>query len=115
MRVRALGDLLLLSCHGTELVNGHCPSVDVLFDSVAPLGKAAIGVILTGMGADGAKGLLRMRQQGARTLGQNEHSSVVYGMPKAAYELGSVEKQLELSAMPMAIMHLAGHEGGCLH
>ena len=56
-----------------------------------------------------------MRQQGARTLGQNEHSSVVYGMPRAAYELGSVEKQLELSAMPMAIMHLAGHEGGCLH
>ena len=76
-------------------VNGHCPSVDILFQSVArTAGSRAIGVILTGMGRDGAQGLLAMRQAGARTIGQDEMSSVVYGMPKAAYELGAVGKQL---------------------
>ena len=67
-------------------VNGHRPSVDVLFDSVARLNRPAVGVILTGMGRDGAQGLLAMRQAGARTLGQDEASSVVYGMPRAAKE-----------------------------
>ena len=74
------------------LVNRHRPSVDVLFKSVAKYaGKNAVGVILTGMGADGAKGLLEMKQAGAATIGQNEQSSVVYGMPKVAYELGGVD------------------------
>lgn len=79
-------------------VNGHCPSVDVLFDSVAKVaGDKAVGIILTGMGGDGAKGLLEMRKAGARTIGQDESSSVVYGMPKVAYEIGAVEYQDKLS------------------
>src|SRR5262249_38662814 len=69
--------------HG-EPVSGHCPSVDVLFNSVARSAKdRAVGVILTGMGRDGAAGLMAMRRAGARTLGQDEASCVVYGMPRA--------------------------------
>ena len=79
---------------------GTCPSVDVLFNSVAKdVGKDAVGVLLTGMGSDGAKGLLEMRNKGAHTIGQNERSSVVYGMPRIAFEIGGVEKQAELSAI----------------
>jgi len=85
-------------------VNGHRPSVDVLFGSVAQLGRPMTGVILTGMGKDGARGLLAMRQAGARTLGQDEASCVVYGMPRAAFELGAVERQLPLSRMAPAIL-----------
>ena len=78
-------------------VNGHRPSVDVLFESVANAsGAKAVGVILTGMGRDGAAGLLAMRRAGARTIGQNEASCVVYGMPKVAFEYGAVERQLPL-------------------
>ncbi|MBO5352631.1 MAG: chemotaxis response regulator protein-glutamate methylesterase [Lachnospiraceae bacterium] len=81
-----------------EKVNGHCPSVDVLFRSVAETaGRNAVGIILTGMGGDGAKGLLAMRNAGARTIGQDESSCVVYGMPKVAYDLGAVEYQERLS------------------
>ena len=80
-------------------VNGHRPSVDVLFTSVAEAARdRAVGVILTGMGRDGARGLLTLRQAGARTLGQNEQSSVVYGMPKAAFEIGAVQSQVPLHA-----------------
>ena len=83
-----------------EPVNGHRPSVDVLFDSVAELaGRNAIGVILTGMGRDGASGLLKMRHAGARTFGQNEKTCVVYGMPRVAHELGAVETQLPLNSI----------------
>lgn len=79
-------------------VNGHCPSVDVLFQSVAEeAGPNSLGIILTGMGGDGAKGLLAMRRAGAKTIGQDEASCVVYGMPKVAYELGAVEYQEKLS------------------
>lgn len=78
-------------------VNGHCPSVEVLFESVAKVvGKHAVGIILTGMGSDGAKGLLSMRKAGAHTIGQDESSCVVYGMPKVAYEIGAVEYQEKL-------------------
>lgn len=80
-----------------EKVNGHCPAVDVLFHSVAETaGKNAVGIILTGMGGDGAKGLLEMRQAGARTIGQDESTCVVYGMPKVAYDLKAVEYQERL-------------------
>ncbi len=104
MRVRGTMSALHLDCIAGERVNGHCPSVDVLFFSVAAVaGKAALGVILTGMGADGAKGLLAMRQAGAETLGQDERSCVVYGMPRAAWELGAVQRQLPLQAMAGAI------------
>ena len=79
-------------------VNGHCPSVEVLFESVAKAaGADAVGIILTGMGGDGAKGLLSMRRAGARTIGQDESTCVVYGMPKVAYDLGAVEYQEKLS------------------
>lgn len=88
-------------------VNGHRPSVDVLFDSVAELaGRNAVGVILTGMGRDGAAGLLKMRHSGARTVGQNEKSCVVYGMPRVAFELGGVETQLPLNAIGEEILKL---------
>lgn len=82
-------------CEADEKVSGHCPSVDVLFRSVAKAaGKDAVGVILTGMGRDGAAGLLEMRKAGAYTIGQDRQSSVVYGMPMEAFELGAVTKQL---------------------
>ncbi len=93
----------------SELVSGHRPSVDVLMSSVArAAGAGAVGALLTGMGRDGAKGLLAMRQAGARTLGQDSASCVVYGMPKAAFELGAVERQVSLSGMGEAILGLAG-------
>jgi two-component system chemotaxis response regulator CheB len=91
-----------------EPVNGHRPSVDVLFDSVAELaGRNAIGVILTGMGRDGASGLLKMRHAGARTFGQNEKTCVVYGMPRVAHELGAVETQLPLNSIGEEVLKSA--------
>lgn len=90
----------------SDLVNGHRPSVDVLFHSVARQMRPMTGVILTGMGRDGAQGLLAMRQAGARTLGQDEASCVVYGMPRAAFEIGAVERQLPLSRLAPAILDL---------
>ncbi len=80
-----------------EKVSGHCPSVDVMFNSVAEVARGqAIGAILTGMGRDGADGLLKMRQAGAFTIGQDKSSSVVYGMPMEAYKIGAVEVQAPL-------------------
>lgn len=79
-------------------VNGHCPSVEVLFESVAKTcGRKSVGIILTGMGGDGAQGLLSMRKTGARTIGQDESTCVVYGMPRVAYECGAVEYQEKLT------------------
>lgn len=108
MRIKPMGgDSYMLDCTPGPRVNGHCPSVDVLFHSVAQVaGNKAVGVILTGMGNDGARGLLAMRQTGSPTLGQDELSCVVYGMPRAAYEIGGVEKQLSLSNMPTGITNL---------
>jgi two-component system chemotaxis response regulator CheB len=77
----------------------------MLFESVArTAGPAALGVILTGMGRDGARGLLTMREAGAATIGQNEASSVVYGMPKVAHEIGAVERQLPLERIGAEIV-----------
>lgn len=88
-------------------VNGHCPSVDVMFESVAKVaGKRAMGIILTGMGGDGAKGLLSMRRNGARTIGQDESTCVVYGMPKVAYDIGAVEYQDKLDNIPGKIYQI---------
>jgi two-component system chemotaxis response regulator CheB len=85
-------------------VNRHCPSVDVLFRSVAKhAGRNALGVIMTGMGHDGARGLLDMHQAGARTVAQDEASCVVFGMPKEAIKLGGAEKVLPLHAIPAEI------------
>lgn len=86
-------------------VSGHKPSVDVLFDSVATAaGDHAVGAILTGMGKDGAQGLLKMRQAGAFTLGESEASCVVYGMPRAAFELGAIKRQCHLRDMASEIL-----------
>ena len=91
-----------------EPVNRHRPSVEVLYDSVTEAaGHCALGVILTGMGADGAQALLRMRQAGAMTLGQDEATSVVWGMPGAAFKLGAVDKVLPLQKMARLIMQQA--------
>ncbi len=88
-------------------ISGHRPSVDALFHSVARhVGAKAVGVILTGMGADGAQGLLAMRKAGARTLGQDEATCVVYGMPKVAFEIGAVEKQAPLQLLAAEIAAL---------
>jgi len=88
-----------------EKVSGHCPSVDVLFESVAKTaGNNAVGVILTGMGADGAKGLTDMRKAGAYTIGQDEASCVVYGMPMVAYNMGGVSQQLHLDKIGDAVL-----------
>lgn len=90
-------------------VNGHCPSVDVLFESVAnAAGNQAVGIILTGMGGDGAKGLLAMRNAGARTIGQDESTCVVYGMPRVAYESGAVEYQEKLTDIAKRAYSLLG-------
>jgi two-component system chemotaxis response regulator CheB len=88
-----------------EAVNGHRPSIDVLFHSVAKAaGFKAVGVILTGMGHDGAAGLLGIRQDGGRTIGQDEKTCVIYGMPKTASEIGAVETQLPLDAIAAEIL-----------
>lgn len=94
MRLRKKGGSYVVECKTGEKVSGHCPSVDVLFQSVAETaGKDAIGVILTGMGRDGAAGLLQMRNAGALTVGQDQASCVVYGMPKEAFNCGAVMYQ----------------------
>ena len=95
---------LCIGLKRADAVNGHRPSVDVLMYSMARLGSAAVGVILTGMGSDGAEGLLAMRRAGARTIAQDRASSVVYGMPRAAGTLGGVVAELPLAAIPRAVM-----------
>ena len=113
MRLKKVGERYRVECFEGEKVNGHCPSIDVLFESVAKeVGEGAIGIILTGMGYDGAKGLLAMRRKGARTLGQDEKSSVVYGMPKVAFEIGAVEKQIPLEAMAQVLVTLLRRKSG---
>ena len=101
MRVVKVGNQYQVECKAGPKVNGHCPSVDVLFDSVAKVvGNRALGIILTGMGGDGAKGLLAMKEAGAKTIGQDESTCVVYGMPKVAYDLGAVQYQEKLGDIP---------------
>lgn len=88
----------------TESRNGHRPSVDVLFESIAEVYQNhALGVIMTGMGKDGAAELAHMRKKGAWTLGQDSATSIVYGMPKVAFELGGVQKQVPLNQMAKEI------------
>ncbi len=93
----------------TPPVNRHRPSVDVLFDSAAEVvGRNALGVILTGMGKDGAQGLLRLRRAGGRTFGQDEASCVVYGMPREAALVGAVEEVVALDAMARRVLSVLG-------
>jgi two-component system chemotaxis response regulator CheB len=92
-------------CFEGERVNRQCPSVEVLFESVAKsAGANAVGVLLTGMGKDGAEGLLAMKEAGARTFCQDEASSVVFGMPKVAWEMGAGEKLVHINAMASHIV-----------
>ena len=102
----ATGNIIKLS--DAEQRNGHRPSADVLFESVAKVYQnRALGVIMTGMGRDGAAELAEMRKQGAWTLGQDQDSSIVYGMPRVAWELGGVQKQVPLQSMAAEISAIA--------
>lgn len=108
MAVRRLGDRLVVRLEDGEPVSGHRPSVDVLFHSVAQaVGGRAVGALLTGMGRDGADGLLALRRAGATTIGQDEATSVVFGMPRAAAEIGAVERQLPLTRVAPALLRAA--------
>ena len=105
MRVVRMGNGYGVSCSKDEKVNGHCPSVDVLFDSVAIHAREkAMGILLTGMGADGAAGLLRMRKNGAYTIGQDKDTCVVYGMPMEAWKIGAVCSQAPLDSIAQNII-----------
>ncbi len=105
MVVHGTGGQVRLEYAGKEPVNRHAPSVDVLFESAArPLGRQVIAVILTGMGDDGARGLLKLREGGALTFGQDRNSCVVYGMPKVAYQMGAVGEQASPGDIPRLIM-----------
>jgi len=104
MQLIKIGKTFKVICRGGERVNGHRPSVDVLFRSVARhAGASSIGILLTGMGKDGAEGLLEMRKNGARTLAQDEATSVVFGMPRAAYLNGGAERLANIYEIPKLI------------
>jgi len=105
LKIIRRGSEYICQLEESPLVSGHRPSVDVLFHSVAQAaGSQAVGVILTGMGKDGAAGLLKMRENGAYTIGQNENSCVVYGMPKAAMMLGAVQAEFPLLEIPAQLL-----------
>jgi two-component system chemotaxis response regulator CheB len=107
MKVVRSGGVYQVVCEPGETVSGHCPSVDVLMHSVAEqVGTNAVGVMLTGMGADGAAGMLAMRRTGARTLAQDQATSVVFGMPKVAFERGGAECLLPIDRIPAEVMNL---------
>ena len=109
LKIRRTPSGYLTELMKTAPVNRHRPSVDVLFDSAAEIvGRNAVGVILTGMGKDGANGLLRMRQAGARTFGQDEATCVVYGMPREAALIGAVEEVAPLGELPRRVMQALG-------
>jgi two-component system chemotaxis response regulator CheB len=95
--------------HEGPPVSGHRPSVDTLFRSAArEAGPIVVGVILTGMGKDGAEGMLALRRAQAITLGQDEKSSLIYGMPRVAFERGGVMRQVSLTKMSDAILAACG-------
>jgi two-component system chemotaxis response regulator CheB len=108
MRVERTADGYVVRLDGSLPVNHHRPSVDVLFASVAvAAGPLGVGVLLTGMGTDGARGLLAMRRVGARTIAQDERTSVVFGMPREAIQLGAAEYVLPLARVADALIELA--------
>lgn len=109
MRLQKRGSALHIASGGTEKVSGHCPSCNVLFDSVAEhFGATVLGVILTGMGDDGTLGLQKLHERGAYVIGQNEESCVVYGMPRAAYQAGAVDIELDIDAIADGIVKAGG-------
>lgn len=113
MKVIRSGGIYQVVCQDGPLCNGHRPSVEIMFNSVASqVGKNAVGVMLTGMGADGADGLVNMRQAGARTLAQDEASSIVWGMPKEAFVRGGAEKLVPLDRMADEVIHILNRMSG---
>jgi len=109
MRVARSGAQFIVQVFDGPLVKHHRPSVDVLFRSVAEVaGCNAWGVIMTGMGDDGAQGLATMHQAGAHTLAQDENSCVVFGMPKEAIRLGGVDEILPLEQIPQRLIQATG-------
>jgi two-component system, chemotaxis family, protein-glutamate methylesterase/glutaminase len=109
MQVVRHGIEYVVKVYRGERVNRHLPSVDVLFSSCArQLGKNAIGVLLTGMGADGAKGMLEMKVAEAHTIAQDEATCVVFGMPREAIQLGAVDQVLPLGRIPTALLARLG-------
>src|SRR5699024_7545434 len=112
MKLARSEDNYVIHLEQGEPVNRHRPSVDVLFFSAAQVaGKNAVGVILTGMGKDGAQGLLAMRQAGARTLAQDEQTSVVFGMPREALAIGAAEQAVPIDKMSEQMMTCSGAFG----
>ncbi len=113
MTVRRVGGEYIVDCKAGDKVNGHCPSVSVLFDSVAKhVGANAVGVILTGMGGDGADGMKVMRDAGSFNIAQDEKTSVIFGMPKVAIDKGGVNEILPLDKIPERVfLYLKGKNG----
>lgn len=112
MEVYRSGGTYMVKCEEGEKVNGHCPSVEVLFQSVAKhVGPNSIGVILTGMGSDGATALKEMRDAGAKTFAQDEKTSIVFGMPGEAWKRGAAEKLVALSDIPAAVIKVLKDRG----
>ena len=109
MSINKVGDMVKVCCHMGPKLHGCRPAVDVLFHSISRYytGGSAMAVILTGIGHDGTKGMLEMKKQGSPTIGQDEATSVVYGMPRAAFELGVVDRQYPLDMIAAAIMNRA--------
>jgi len=109
MKVVKMGSRYTVSCYPGEKVSGHRPSVDVLFHSIADTaGASSVGIIMTGMGRDGAEGLLNMKKKGAFTIGQDAESCVVYGMPMVAYNIGAVTRQVPCANIAGVLMkHLS--------
>ncbi len=106
LRIKHVAGKCTIALGDDANVSGHKPSVDAMYQSIIDNNiKNSIGVIMTGMGSDGAKGLKAMRQMGARTIGQDEKTCVVYGMPGSAYNIGAVEKEVSLSALADEIMN----------
>jgi two-component system chemotaxis response regulator CheB len=99
------GSAYKVSLSQSPMLHHVRPAVDVMFESAVSAGKHALAVLLTGMGRDGAQGMLKLKQAGANTFAQNEETCVVYGMPRAAAELGAVNKVLPLDLMPHSIVH----------
>lgn len=105
--VMSQGALASCQIRPGELISGHMPSCNALFRSLVPMAPRVIGVLLTGMGQDGAAGLLELRRAGAVTIGQDQATSVVYGMPKVAWEMGAVQTQLPIDKIAAEILKTA--------
>jgi two-component system chemotaxis response regulator CheB len=107
LTVIRIGDIYKVMCRPGEKVNGHCPSIDVFMNSVAKsAGPDSYGVLLTGMGKDGARGMKAMKDAGSVNIAQDEESSVVFGMPKVAWEMGAVDKLLPLDKIGNQLINL---------